>query len=252
VSRPIRILYVALMILAVAIARAAPDNTPANATAFVHASIVPMDRERVLEDWTVIVVDGRIRELGPSSAISIPDRATVIDARGKYLMPGLADMHAHSWGEDDFPLLLANGVTTIRNMFGGPIHLEWKKRIAAGAFDGPTIYTAGPIIDGNPPIWPGAVVETSEQAHDAVAGQRAAGYDFLKVYSRLSREAYDAINREGKAVGMKVTGHVPDAVGLAAALRSGMDSIEHLSGIRITGANASPGGRRGGILGTTR
>jgi imidazolonepropionase-like amidohydrolase len=230
VSRPIRILYMALLVLCVSGARAAPDSAPAKVTAFVHVTVVPMDRERVLEDRTVVVTNGRIHELGPSSAISLPDRAMVIDGRGKYLMPGLADMHAHTWEEDDFPLLLANGVTAIRNMFGGPIHLEWKKRTAAGEFDGPTIYTAGPIIDGNPPIWPGAVVETPEQAHKAVAQQHAAGYDFLKVYSRLSRQAYDAIHREGEALGMKVTGHVPDAVGLAAALRSGMDSIEHLSG----------------------
>jgi imidazolonepropionase-like amidohydrolase len=126
--------------------------------------------------------------------------------------------------------LLANGVTTIRNMFGGPIHLRWKERIAAGEFGGPMIYTAGPIIDGNPPIWRGAVVTTAEEARRTVAEQHAAGYDFLKVYSRLSREAYDAINRERKVLGMKVTGHVPDAVGLSAALRSGIDSIEHLSG----------------------
>jgi imidazolonepropionase-like amidohydrolase len=230
VSSPIRILYIALLILCVSAARAAQDNAPANVTAFVHVSVVPMDRERVLENWTVIVMDGRIRELGPSSAISVPERATVIDGSGKYLMPGLADMHAHTWDEDDFPLLLANGVTTIRNMFGGPVHLQWKKRIAAADFAGPTVYTAGPIIDGNPPIWPGAVVGTPEEARRTVAQQHAAGYDFLKVYSRLSREAYDVISREGRALGMKVTGHVPDAVGLAAALRSGMDSIEHLSG----------------------
>jgi imidazolonepropionase-like amidohydrolase len=230
VYRPICIRCIALLVLSLAEACAAADNDPASVTAFVHVAVVPMDRERVLEDWTVIVADGRIRELGPSSAISVPERATVIDGHGKYLMPGLADMHAHTWEEDDFPLLLANGVTTIRNMFGGPIHLRWRQRIAAGELDGPTIYTAGPIIDGNPPIWPGAVVEDSEQARRAVAEQHAARYDFLKVYARLSREAYDAISREGKALGMKVTGHVPDAVGLAAALRSGIDSIEHLSG----------------------
>lgn len=228
--RSIGVLCVALLVLSVAGTSAAAGSAPGSITAFVHVAVVPMDRELVLENWTVIVADGRIRELGPSSVLSVPERATVIDGRGKYLMPGLADMHAHTWEEDDFPLLLSNGVTTIRNMFGGRVHLRWKERIAAGELDSPTIYTAGPIIDGNPPIWPGAVVEDAAQARRSVAEQHSAGYDFLKVYSRLSREAYDAIFREGKALGMKVTGHVPDAVGLAAALRSGIDSIEHLSG----------------------
>lgn len=228
--RSICILCAALVILTVAGTSAAAESAPGSITAFVHVAVVPMDRERVLEDWTVVVADGRIRELGPSSALSIPERATVIDGRGKYLMPGLADMHAHTWEEDDFPLLLANGVTTIRNMFGGRTHLRWKERIAVGELDSPTLYTAGPIIDGNPPIWPGAVVEDAAQVRRIVAEQHAAGYDFLKIYLRLSQEAYDAISREGKSLGMKVTGHVPDAVGLAAALRSGIDSIEHLSG----------------------
>lgn len=202
-------------------------------TAFVHVAVVPMDHERVLVDSTVVVVDGRIRELGPAAAVAVPRDATVIDGRGKYLMPGLADMHAHTWDEADFPLLLANGVTTIRNMFGGPTHLRWKVRIAAGELAGPTIYTAGPIIDGSPPIWPGAVVEDAEQARRIVTKQHAAGYDFLKVYARLSREAYDAVIHEGKAQGMFVAGHAPDAVGLDAALRSGIKSIEHLSGYEM-------------------
>jgi imidazolonepropionase-like amidohydrolase len=149
-------------------------------------------------------------------------------------MPGLADMHAHTWEEEDFPLLLANGVTTIRNMFGGPTHLKWKARIAAGELPAsPTIYTAGPIIDGSPPIWPGAIVESPDDARRTVAKQQAEGYDFLKVYSRLSQVAFNAVMQEGKARGLSVAGHVPDAVGLVAALHSGMKSIEHLSGYEI-------------------
>lgn len=231
--RSTRVLLFALMSLVVMDASATPDQAPVTATAFIHVAVVPMDRERVLDDSTVLVVGGRIRELGPTSAVAIPPGATVIDGSGKYLMPGLADMHAHTWEEEDFPLLLANGVTTIRNMFGGSTHLRWKERIAAGELSGPTLYTAGPIIDGNPPIWPGAVVENAAQARRAVSEQHAAGYDFLKVYVRLSREAYDAVTDEGSTRGMSVAGHVPDAVGLPAALRSGIRSIEHLSGYEM-------------------
>ena len=149
------VLFMALAILVAVDSGVAADTAGADIVAFVHVAVVPMDRERVLKNWTVVVADGRIRDLGPSSAIKIPKEATLIDGRGKYLMPGLADMHAHTWEEAELPLFLANGVTTIRNMFGGPIHLRWKARIAAGDFVSPTIYTAGPIIDGNPPIWPG-------------------------------------------------------------------------------------------------
>lgn len=230
VIRSTRALFSALLVLIAVDTHAAADES-AVVTAFVNVAVIPMDRERVLEKSTVVIADGRIRDVGPASAIAIPANATVIDGRGKYLMPGLADMHAHTWEEQEFPLLLANGVTTIRNMFGGPIHLRWKQQIAAGKLTAaPNIYTAGPIIDGNPPIWPGPVVENAAQARRTVDEQRAAGYDFLKVYARLSREAYDAVLLEGTARGMFVAGHVPDAVGLAVALRSGMKSIEHLSG----------------------
>jgi imidazolonepropionase-like amidohydrolase len=233
VFRSTRTLLIALLVLAAVDASAAADQASEPVTAFVHVAVVPMDRERILDGWTVLVADRRIRELGPASAVAIPKHATVIDGRGKYLMPGLADMHAHTWEEEDFPLLLANGVTTIRNMFGGRTHVQWKERIAAGELASPTIYTAGPIIDGNPPIWPGAVVENAAQAQRTVAEQHAAGYDFLKVYVRLSREAYEAVIQEGKARGMFVAGHVPDSVGLSAALRSGIKSIEHLSGYEM-------------------
>jgi imidazolonepropionase-like amidohydrolase len=234
VLRSARVLLLAWVLLAAMDSSAASGQAIKTMTAFAHVAVIPMDRERVLEDATVLVVDGRIHEIGAAAAVAIPKHATVIDGRGKYLMPGLADMHAHTWDEEDFPLLLANGVTTIRNLFGGPTHLQWKRRIATGELNGsPTIYTAGPIIDGNPPIWPGPIVENADQARRTVAEQHAAGYDFIKVYSRLSRDAYDAILQESQARGIPVVGHVPDAVGLSAALRSGIKSIEHLSGYEM-------------------
>ena len=226
-------MLIALLILVASNTSLATDQPEEAVTAFVHVSVVPMDHEGVLGDSTVLVVDGRIRVVGPASGVAIPRDATVIDGRGKYLMPGLADMHAHTWEEEDFPLLLANGVTTIRNMFGGRTHLRWKERLATGELASPSIYTAGPIIDGNPPIWPGAIVENAAQARRTVSDQHAAGYDFVKVYARLSREAYDAVIQEGRAQHMPVAGHVPDSVGLRAALLSGIRSIEHLSGYEM-------------------
>ncbi|HKE00213.1 MAG TPA: amidohydrolase family protein, partial [Planctomycetota bacterium] len=153
-----------------------------------------------------------------------------IDGRGKFLMPGLADMHVHTWSEQDFPLFLANGVTTVRNMFGAPVHLDWRRRIAAGELLGPTIVTAGPIVDGKRPVWPGSdVVADAEDAERVVAAQKEAGYDFVKVYSKLTKTAYDAVVASAKKHGLPVDGHVPDAVGVEAVLASGQRSLEHLS-----------------------
>ena len=131
--------------------------------AFVNVNVVPMDTERIIADQTVLIQDGRIRVVGPSASASIPDAATRIDARGKFLMPGLADMHAHlAHGEDADPdalvVFVAAGVTTVRNMWGQPIHLKWRKRISEGDLLGPNFYSVGPITDGDPPFWQGSSV----------------------------------------------------------------------------------------------
>jgi hypothetical protein len=202
---------------------------PPSVTAFVGVDVIPMDRERVLHDQTVVVRDGKIEAMGPEEDVAVPPDAVV--ARGKCLMPGLADMHVHVWSEDDFTLLIANGVTTVRNMFGSPTQLAWRKRIDAGELVGPTIITAGPIIDGDPPIWPGSTVLTDPaKAESVVVEQKEAGYDFLKVYARLPLDAYDSLMVAAKKHGMRVMGHVPSAVGLERVLASGQESVEHLDG----------------------
>ena len=120
-------------------------------TAFVHVNVVLMDRERVLEDQTVVVEGERIRAIGPAERLQPPHGSAIIDGRDKYLMPGLADMHVHVIEEDQLLLFIANGVTTVRNMWGEPKHLEWRERINASDLLGPAIYTAGAIVDGDPP-----------------------------------------------------------------------------------------------------
>ncbi|HKE00502.1 MAG TPA: amidohydrolase family protein [Planctomycetota bacterium] len=207
----------------------APAPAAPRAVAIVDVTVVPMDRERALEHQTVVVRGGRIARVDAASAIPLGDDVERVDGRGKFLMPGLADMHVHTWSADDFPLFLANGVTTVRNMFGAPVHLDWRRRVAEGELLGPTIVTAGPIVDGKPPVWPGsAVVESADQADAVVAEQKEAGYDFVKVYSKLTKPAYDAILAAAKKRGIPVDGHVPDAVGLDAAFASGQRSFEHL------------------------
>lgn len=199
--------------------------------ALEHVHVIPMDREIVLRDHTVVVRDGAIAALGPSSDIAVPADAQRIDCGGAYLMPGLADMHVHTWFEDELTLFVANGVTTVRNMFGSPVHLEWRRKIEAGELLGPRIYTAGPIVDGEPPIWPESDVLTDAANADAlVQAQHAAGYDFIKCYAMLSPAAYDALIASAKKHDMRVMGHVPAALDVDRVLRAGQTTIEHLDG----------------------
>jgi imidazolonepropionase-like amidohydrolase len=199
-----------------------------SAVAFLDVTVLPMDCERLLPHQTVVVAGERIVAVGPVEEIPVPAQATRIHGRGAYLLPGLADMHVHL-GEDVAPVLfLANGVTTVRNMWGGASHLKLRDRIARAELLGPTVITSGPILDGAPSRY--TVVATADEATRAVAAQHADGYDFVKVYNNLEPVAYDAILAAAARYGMPVAGHVPRPVGLPRVLASGQRSIEHLRG----------------------
>jgi imidazolonepropionase-like amidohydrolase len=190
-----------------------------------------MSQAGALADRTVVVRGDRIAAVAPSAELPVPAGVTAIDGTGKWLMPGLTDMHVHVFGDDQFAMLVAAGVTLVRNMYGMEQHLAWRAKIARGELLGPTIVTAGPLIDGEPPVWPGSAVLTNPaDADKLVAGQKAAGYDFLKPYARLSRPAYEALAAAGKRHGMPLEGHVPEAVGLAGVLAAQQRTIEHLDG----------------------
>lgn len=208
--------------------------------AFTNVSLIPMDSERVLEDQTILVSDGVIKAIGASDQIEIPDAAVIVDGRGKYLMPGLVDMHVHIEDENDLLLLVANGVTGVRNLWGNtgkklrlgmPDQLELRRQIEQGRLLGPTIYTTGPVMEGEPSFHPVAEVFSSPQAAaQSVAWQKTQGYDFIKVYDHLSAEVYRAILDAARANGLPVVGHVPFAVGLENVLSGGQQTIEHLTG----------------------
>lgn len=205
--------------------------TEVRKAAFIGVNVVPMNRNEVLKNQTVTVSDGHIARIGETEKIKVPDGAYRIDGKNRYLLPGLADMHVHQWREGGLLLFLVNGVTTIRNMWGTSRHLVWREMISQGQLLGPTMYTAGPLLDGKPPIWNGSkVIETAKEGEDEVAREKKDGYDFIKVYNGLSVEAYDAIIAAAKKYRMPVAGHIPDKVGLDHALKSGQNSIEHLTG----------------------
>jgi imidazolonepropionase-like amidohydrolase len=198
--------------------------------ALVGATVLPMDRETPLVGHTVVVRGDKIAMIAPSATLDTKD-AQVIDAKGKWIVPGLADMHVHTWGERDFAMYLLNGVTTVRDMFGSPQQLAWREQIMRGQIDGPTLILAGPIVDGDPPTWPGsAVVTTPDAAKTVVQEQKRAGYDLIKVYGGLTPSVYEALAAEAKAQNIPFAGHVPTAVGVDKAIASGQRSIEHLDG----------------------
>jgi len=190
----------------------------ASAIAFVHVNVIPMDRETVLEDQTVIVEGGTIAAVGPAADTAIPSGARQIAARGKYLIPGLTDAHVHLQSPTEFPLYLANGVTTVFNLDGRPAHLLWRKKIASGEMQGPTIFTTGPIIDKAP---------QADEAARMVDEQAALGYDGVKIYNGVSKEAYPALIAEAKRKKLLLMGHVARKPDFEMTLASGQ-SIAHL------------------------
>jgi hypothetical protein len=185
----------------------------------------------VTPDQTVIVIGERIARLGRADQVAVPAGATAIDGHGRVLLPGFADMHVHLDREGDLLTYLANGITTVRNMWGDTTHLAWRRRIAAGGLLGPRIVTAGPILDGNPPSVPAMLVVTDPALVRAiVVGQHERGYDFVKVYNSLSKPVYDSIVAVARELHLPVAGHVPFAAGLAGAFQARQASIEHLRG----------------------
>jgi hypothetical protein len=226
--------------------------------AIVGATVIPMTGgATTLPNQVVLVREGRIVAIGPQGRVAIPRGARVINARGKFLLPGLADMHVHlEYIEDPnvLKLFVANGVTTVRSMDGRPFILGWRDQVKAGSLVGPRIITAGPIIDGAPPARSdNLAIADAAAARAAVAAQASSGYDFIKLYTNLSPEAFDAAAAEGRLRGLRVAGHIPRAVAAERALAL-LWSIEHLgdfaAGLAAQG-NTTPGWARRALAAPT-
>ncbi len=203
-----------------------------NSYAFVDVTVVPMDRAGVVAGQTVVVQDGVITSVGPSASTQIPAGATRIDGRGRYLMPGLAEMHAHVPPSDNPPrealedimfLYLANGVTTIRGMLGSAYQVGLADELERGGMLGPTFYAGAPSINGSSAPNPAA-------AERLVRQHKAAGYDLQKIHPGVSLESWDRMVQVADEVGLTFGGHVPVDVGLVHALETGMSTVDHLDG----------------------
>ena len=203
-------------------AQSAPE-----AVAFTNVNVVPMDVERVLRDQTVLVEQGRIRRLGSADEVRVPAGVTTVDGTGKYLMPGLAEMHGHMPGgeieEAVMFLYVANGVTTVRGMLGQDGHMELRRKANAGEIVAPTLYMAGPSFSGGS-------VSSPEQAAGRVRTQKARGWDLLKIHPGLTVPEYDAMALTAHEVGIRFGGHVPADVGLEHAIEMGQETFDHLDG----------------------
>jgi imidazolonepropionase-like amidohydrolase len=209
---------------------------PQSGVAFTNVTITDVDRGALTADQTVVVRGNQIVAVGPARSTPVPAGLRIIDGRGKFLIPGLWDMHVHAatpWFGDYFmPLLVANGVTGVRDLFTSADNVaEWRRRVKAGEWSGPRVGAFGQLVDGDPPIWPGSVLaKTAEDGRRIVDSMKAAGADFVKVYSRLLPETFFAIAARAKEVGIPFAGHVPSLVKAADAARAGagMRTIEHL------------------------
>ena len=196
--------------------------------AFVNVNVIPMDQERILTGHTVVVKDGVIAALGPVDAVKIPPGALRIDGRGKFLMPGLADMHVHFEIFNDqattgmLRLFLANGVTTVLNLYGTPAFLQLRERIARGETVGPTVYTSGPFISNAPVSSP-----TVEEVERQVVAHKRAGYDLIKIHGDFSRDAYRKLFEVARREDIRVIGHLPRNLGIDAAFEERQDAIAH-------------------------
>ncbi|HEX3006204.1 MAG TPA: amidohydrolase family protein [Bacteroidales bacterium] len=208
--------------------------------AFTHANVVPMTTDTVLIDYTVIVDKGMIVSMGAFDEIAVPEGFKKIDIHGKYLMPGLIDMHVHVSDDADMLKFVQHGVTTVRNMSDVPWWtrmmgfaniLKLREQQQRRQIIGPDIYTCGYTLDGDPPVSPMNKRITSEkEAQKEIAKEKQRGYDAIKLYDNLSFSAYKSVVAAAAKAGMPVAGHVPHAVPLKELFQDPIISIEHLTG----------------------
>lgn len=207
--------------------------------AFTNVHVLSMGSDKILENYTVITEEDRIVKVGPADEVKIPDDAHMIDSKGKYLMPGLAEMHGHvpptdpgsnapSYFNDKYVehtlfLYVSSGITTVRGMLGYPNQLELKDKVNSGELIGPNLYLAGPSFNGNS-------ISSPAQARERVKQQKEEGWDLLKVHPGLTRPEYDAMAETAHEVGIHFGGHVPQEVGIVHAIEMGQLTMDHIDG----------------------
>lgn len=194
-----------------------------------NTNAIDVETGQIAKNVDVVVHDGHISYIGQLGMLHSSSAPNLVDGHGKYLIPGLWDMHIHWYHEPSFGLFTANGVIGARVMFGQPNHLKWKKRIEAGEMVGPHLIVGSPIIDGPRPIWPGSwAVGKPGEGRAAIQRVKQEGWDFAKVYSGLSKSSYLEIADEAKKLGVPFEGHEPFSVSPKEVSEAGQRTVEHL------------------------
>jgi len=185
--------------------------------AITHVNVIAMTGDGALRDQTVLIEDGRIAKIGAAGGVHVARGSFTVDGRGRYLIPGLVDAHVHLYAPEHFHLYVANGVTTVLNLNGRPLHLAWRQEVAEGARLGPRIYTVGPKFDrADPP----------EKAVELVDQYSKQGYDGIKIYNQVTKAEYPALIAEAKKHHMLIVGHIAREPGFEATVQAGQ-AIAH-------------------------
>lgn len=241
------ILTMAMLLISFALPGAwSQEKLQQNILAISDVTIIDATGAPTKPHMTVIITGDRITKIAKTGEVAIPKDAQVINGTGKFLIPGLWDMHVHtvlkSLPETYFPMFIANGVTGVRDMAGDlGLLKELRKDINEGRLLGPRII-AGQMVDGPKPVWPGLPISISNEidARQTVASVKDRGADFIKVYSLIPRPAYFALADEAKKRGITFAGHVPLSVSASEASDAGQKSIEHLDGILLACSAIEP------------
>ncbi len=203
-----------------------------DATVFLQVNVIPMTGDGILENQTVVVRNGKIEKIAPFDSLEIGEGATLIQGEGKFLMPGLSEMHAHipvaregndSLVRETLLLYLSGGITVIRGMLGNPYHLELRTAVEKGQILGPRVFTSSPSMNGN-------TVQTIQEANDKTTQYQQDGYDFLKIHPGIELGVFQKLVETANQVGISFSGHVPVAVGIDRAIDFQYASIDHLDG----------------------
>jgi len=198
------------------------------ALVFTHVTVIDATGAPAKPDMTVVVRGDRIEALGKTSKLTVPRNAQVVDATGKFLIPGLWDMHIHPHDKKDYlALFIANGVTGMRVMWGEPLHHKWREEISAGELIGPRMVISSPCVEGPNASGGNIAVSNEDEGRQVVREVKKQGADLVKVGIFIPRDAYFAITDEAKKQGIPFAGHVPFFVSLAEASDAGQQSIEH-------------------------
>lgn len=236
---PVRHTLLALLAFLTACTSPRSAPLPGPVLALTGGTVIDVERGRLLPERTVLIAGGRIVAAGPSARVTVPDGARVLDIRGKFVIPGLWDMHVHAFDPAlEGPLFLAFGVTGVRQMAGLPVLLARRDSLRAGAVTGPRMVLASPMLDGPNPLWR-QIPDYTIAVGSAAEGTRAVdfvhdrGWELVKVYTKLPAEAFFAVAARARALGMPVVGHVPDLVNAADAAEAGMRTLEHDAGLDL-------------------